>query len=188
MLLLYPVKLTFGLLRNLHRGVWPRRFHRVLWVTPFVFGGCNPNEGDLFNITASLADTTCGTGVVDAEDSWDFQVRLSLDGETLTWYDVDTAETSQGTLSDGKFSVSAGNSYIVTDATEVSVGCSVRRHDKFSGDATLDDAFEIEALKGTLVLDYSEATGYNCDALIGDADGFEDLPCEIEYSFVAKPD
>jgi hypothetical protein len=182
------VKLALGRFRLLRRGVWPKRFYRATWVLPFVFGGCNPNEGELFNVTASLTDTTCGTGVLDADDHWDFQVRLALDGETLTWYDVDTADSSQGSLTDGEFSVSTGNTYVVTEATTVSVGCSVRRHDKFSGDASLDDAGAIETLKGTLVQDYSEATGYNCDALIGEADGFEDLPCEISYSFVASPD
>jgi hypothetical protein len=142
----------------------------------------------LFNVTAELTDTTCGTGVLDAEDSWEFQIRLTLDDSTLTWYDVETSNSSDGSLSDEEFSVSAGNNLVVTEASGTSVGCSVRRHDKYSGDATLDDEGAIEKLEGTLVFNYSAATGYNCDDLIGDSDGFEDLPCEIEYSFVARPD
>jgi hypothetical protein len=150
--------------------------------------GCNKNDGTLFNVTATLKDTTCGTGVIDANDSETFQIRLGLDDTTLSWYDVDTAKSSQGTLSDDEFSVSAGNTYAVTEPSAVSVGCSVRRHDKYSGDASLTDAGEIQKLEGAFVFEYSEATGYDCDTLIGVADGFEDLPCEIEYTFVARPD
>jgi hypothetical protein len=125
------------------------------------------------------------------DDSRSFQVRLTLDDSTLTWYDVDSGKSSEGTLSNEEFSVSAGNTYQVSEASETDVGCSLRRHDKYSGDATVssgDDENAIKKLSGTLVYTYKEATGYNCDSYIGESDGIEDLPCEVEYTFVAKPD
>lgn len=149
---------------------------------------CNQDDGTLFNVTAVLTETTCGSGVVNDDDSRDFQVRLTLDDKTLTWYDVESASSSEGTLNEERFSVSDGNTYGLTDASGGSVGCSVRRHDRYAGDATMTDDGEIERLEGTIVFKYSEATGYNCDALIGTSDGFEDLPCNVEYEFIAVPD
>jgi hypothetical protein len=47
---------------------------------------------------------------------------------------------------------------------------------------------DIKKLDGTILFEYSQATGYDCDALIGATDGFDDLPCEVEFEFVATPD
>lgn len=150
--------------------------------------GCEAQQGTLFKVEASLEDSTCGTGALDAEDNWDFEVRLEKDGSTLTWYDVDSGMTIVGSIDDGKFSVSDANNYVVTAASDYSVGCAVRRHDKYSGDASFDTSGGLTGLEGDMVFEYSQATGYDCDSMIGTTDGFEDLPCEIDYTFVAEPD
>ena len=160
------------------------------YFVPLVFAayGCgSTDEGKLFDVTATLADSTCGSGAVNAKDDWTFQVRLKKDSSTLTWYDVDSGTTTEGTISDGKFSVSAANNYVVTAGSDSSTGCTVRRHDSYSGDATLDKSSNLTKLEGDIVFKYSQATGYNCDSLIGTSDGFDDLPCEVDYTFVAIP-
>jgi hypothetical protein len=160
------------------------------YFVPLLFAayGCGSTaEGTLFKVTAALADSTCGSGAVNAKDDWTFQVRLKKDGSTLTWYDVESGTTTEGNVSDGKFSVSAVNNYVVTAGSDSSTGCTVRRHDNYSGDATLDSSSNLTKLEGDIVFKYSQATGYNCDSLIGTTDGFDDLPCEVDYTFVANP-
>lgn len=150
--------------------------------------GCDgTSEGTLYNVSAALTTSTCGSGVADAADSWSFQVRLTRDGTTLTWDDVTTGITTQGTIGDGKFSVSDSNTYEVTAMSAGSAGCSVRRHVSYSGTTTIDKNDKLTELEGDIVFKYSQATGYNCDSLIGASDGFDDLPCEVDYTFVATP-
>jgi hypothetical protein len=64
----------------------------------------------------------------------------------------------------------------------------VRRHDSYSGTTTIDKNDKLTKLEGDIVFKYSQATGYNCDSLIGATDGFDDLPCEVDYTFAATPD
>jgi hypothetical protein len=138
-------------------------------------------QGKLFDVNARLSDSTCGSGAVDAKDSLSFQVRIERDDDTLTWQDVDTASTMQGSVDDDEaFVVAQSNAYVITNA------CSVRRHDRYTGNITSSGS-TITKLEGEIVFDHSQATGYDCDSLIGAADGFEDLPCEVDYTFTAKP-
>jgi hypothetical protein len=149
--------------------------------------GCqSADQGELFEVDATLASSTCGSGAVDPEDTWSFRVRLEREDNTLTWYDENTGSTLQGTINGDTFTIADVNVYTVTQGTVYVVGCSVRRHDHYSGTVTgSDDA--ITGLEGDLVLSYSQATGYDCDALIGAPDGFADLPCEVEYVLSAEP-
>jgi len=163
--------------------------HCAIIICLLAFLGCgSTNEGTLFKVNAALTDTTCGSGAVNAKDNWDFQVRLKKDDTSLTWYDVETGATTQGSINDGAFSVSDSNIYEVTVASAVSTGCSVRRHDNYSGDVTFDTEDDIAKLEGDIAFKYSQATGYTCDSLIGATDGFDDLPCEVDYTFVATPE
>lgn len=149
---------------------------------------CEQADGTLFNVTATLSESTCGTGAADAQDSWDFQIRLSKEDSTLTWVMVTQQTEAEGVIGDDTFSVSHAETVEVTPATQLALGCSVRRHDNYSGSVTLSKASVIEKLKGQLTFKYTEATGYDCDALIGTSDGFQDLPCEVTYDFTAVPD
>jgi len=155
----------------------------------FLLGLCSAcastDEGTLFKVTAALADSTCGTGAADAKDNWTFEIRLKKDNTTLTWYDVTNGTSTDGTISDDKFAVSDTNEYVVTSASATSVGCTVRRHDSYTGTATLDKTGTITKLEGDIVFKYSQVTGYYCDPLIGATEGFDDLPCEVDYTFAA---
>jgi len=152
-----------------------------------LFCGCAQTDGAIFRVQATLSKSTCGSGAVDASDSWNFKVRLHKDGSTLTWEDVDSGMSTQGVIGSDSFSVSAGSKYEVTASTEGSVGCSVRRHDNYSGSVSYDKSGDISKLDGVISFNYTLSTGYNCDALIGTANGFEDLPCEVDYKFEASP-
>lgn len=145
------------------------------------------DSGTLMAVSATLSDTTCGSGALAAEETWKFNVRVTIDGSSFKWYDVSSDTTTEGSIDDGEFAVSDANEYVISASNGISAGCTLRRRDKFSGTATLDTSKKPAKLSGTLVFKYSQATGYSCDALIGASNGFDDLPCEIDYSFSAKP-
>jgi hypothetical protein len=152
------------------------------------YAGCNPPSGDPFHVQATLSSETCGSGAVEPEDEWEFDIRLERDDSVLTWYDESSGTESRGRIDDDdEFSVSESGSYTLTEATTTSNGCTVRRHVRYSGDIDFDGESEIQSLDGTIVLEYSEATGYDCDELIGSSDGFDDLPCKVTYEFTADP-
>jgi len=157
-------------------------------MTPLLVLGCGTtNEGTLFRVSAALADNACGSGAIQVDDDWSFKVRLKKDDTTLTWYDVETGTSTEGSTSDGKFSVADTNTFVVTAATLSSVGCTVRRHDAYTGDVTLDSSGNLAKLEGDIMFKYTQGTGYDCDPLIGATNGFDDLPCEVDYTFIATP-
>ncbi len=139
-------------------------------------------KSGVFQVTATLADNTCGNGALTAEESWDWRVTLSVTGDTLTWTDENGAELT-GTLDQQSFSVSATETYGLTAADETTQGCTVRRHERYAG--TVDTSgSELRDLEGDAVFTYTEATGADCGDLVGADDGFDTLPCKVSYSFV----
>lgn len=141
-----------------------------------------PTESSqVFNVSATLVSTTCGTGAVDAEDSISFQVSLARDDDELTWYDIDSGIQMDGIIVGEDVTVSGSQDF------EVSEECSVRRRDTY--DVTLTGTGNsIEQVDGDITYTFSQVSGTDCDSLIGDSDGFDDLPCKIKYEFVAVPD
>lgn len=148
--------------------------------------GCETsNSGTLFNVTTTLSSTNCGAAVT-VEDTEDFQVRLTLSDDELKWYEVDTGDTIQGSVSDDDFTLAKVENFQLTEASGADPGCTVRRHDSYTGVLTKSGS-SITKASGDVVSGYTEATNYSCDSLIGVSGGFADLPCQVEYSFVATP-
>lgn len=155
---------------------------------PSLLVACTGVEtGTLMAVSATLSDTTCGSGALAADETWKFNVRVTIEDSTFKWYDVSSDTTTEGSIDDGEFAVSDASDYVITTSNGITAGCTLRRRDKFSGAATVDASKKPTKLSGTLVFKYSQATGYSCDALIGASNGIDDLPCEIDYSFSAKP-
>jgi hypothetical protein len=158
--------------------VWP--------VLAVVICGCQTSDrGDLFNATTELVSSSCGP-VVEVEDTETFQIRLTKDDDVLKWYSVETGDTMQGSVDEDELLLASVESIVLTEADATGPGCQVRRHDAYSGTISASSN-KITKAEGTVVSSYTQMTGFNCDALIGTADGFTDLPCEIRYNFVATP-
>lgn len=148
--------------------------------------GCQTSSGGtLFNVTATLATSSCGAAVT-VSASEEFQVRITQSDDTLTWYDLDTGDSTQGSISSNAFTLARIDVFQITAASAESAGCSVRRHDSYSGTLTKSGQ-NITKIEADVDSNYTEASGYFCDALIGSKDGFSDLPCEVKYSLVGTP-
>jgi hypothetical protein len=150
-----------------------------------VFGCNTSNSGTLFDVTTTLSSTTCGAAV-EVEDSEEFQVRLTFSDDTLKWYEVDTGDSIEGSVSDDEFTLAEVQIIELTEPSGTDPGCSVRRHDSYTGTLTTSGD-SITKAKGEVISSYTEASDYACDPLIGVSGGFSDLPCEINYTFVATP-
>jgi hypothetical protein len=158
----------------------------LLALALFGSAGCETNSGGtLFNVIASLSSSTCGAAVT-VKESEEFQVRVTESDGTLTWYDSETGDTMQGSITNEAFTLAKVNVYSVTSSAVESTGCAVRRHDAYAGTITKSGT-SMTKLTATVDSTYEEATGYNCDSLIGADGGFTDLPCEIKYSLVGTP-
>lgn len=160
----------------------------VSWFLALVAApGCQGiSSGTYFDVEATLEDASCGS-VVEAPDSWSFQVRLKRTDDELSWYDVDTRTSLSGSIdADEELTLTNSLTIAVTDGTDTAVGCTVRRRDRYEG-AITGAGNTISAIDGELTFTYSEESGYDCAALIGASGGFDELPCELDYSFVATP-
>lgn len=149
--------------------------------------GCeSSNSGTLFNVTTTLSSSTCGAAVT-VEDNEVFQVRLTLADDELKWYEVDTGDSIQGSVSSDEFTLAKVEVIQLTQVSGIDPGCTVRRHDSYTGTLTTSNSTTITKAAGEVASNYTEATGYACDALIGVSDGFSDLPCAVNYTFAATP-
>ncbi|HEY5958221.1 MAG TPA: hypothetical protein VIV60_16770 [Polyangiaceae bacterium] len=146
--------------------------------------GCHTasESGELFDVKSTFVSSSCGAAV-DIDDGETFQVRLTYADDSLTWYELDTGETTQGSISDNAFTLAEVTGYQMTAATGYDPGCAVRRHDAYSGTFT-KTAERVSRFAATVVSNYSEASGYTCDSLIGVSGGFTDLPCTVNYTLV----
>lgn len=149
--------------------------------------GCEfPQGSQLYDVTATLNDSTCGTGVVDAEDSLSFEVQIERDDDSLMWDDSNNGAQLEGAIDDDDFVLATSSQFEVTASEGGAAGCSVVRRDRYEG--TIEGSGDtIDRIEGEVTYTFSQATGYDCDDLIGVTNGFEDLPCTVTYTFVALP-
>lgn len=152
----------------------------------FLIGCDYTSEADTFDVTATLSDTTCGTGALDAEETWEFQIKMQRDGDALVIEDIENAIQMEGSIEDEEFTLSTSDTFVVTEGTSDSAGCSVHRRDQYTGEIE-SVGNEISRVEGEILYTFSQATGYDCEVLVGATNGFDDLPCKIEYTFVATP-
>jgi hypothetical protein len=148
--------------------------------------GCEyPQGSQEYDVTATLYSSTCGTGAVDADDNLSFQVEIERDDDILTWDDGDNDSVIEVTIDDEEFVLAASSTYVIT-ATDGTTSCAVVRRDRYEG--SIDGSGDyIDKIEGELTYTFSQATGYDCDDLIGATNGFDDLPCTVTYTFVASP-
>lgn len=148
-------------------------------------GGCQQN-GDAveLKVTATLVSSTCGAAV-ELEDTEEFEVTLTREDDVLTWYSQDTGTEMEGSVdSDNQITLATTSTFQVTEPSAVASGCSVRRHDAYSGTLKESSSDAITGFEVEVLSTYTEATNYSCDALIGAQGGFTDLPCEVNYELV----
>ena len=136
-----------------------------------------------FEVAASLEESTCGDGALAAPRDWEFEVQLSRDRGYLFWLNGE-APIEGKVDSDGEFSIESGSRYKLTEEDPISPGCTVLRADLAEG--VLPEGDEPTSFSGTLRYDYTVENGKDCSTLIGIPEGFQALPCRVEYEFEAE--
>jgi len=137
------------------------------------------SPGDLigfFSVTGKLADDSCGAESLNAPAKWDFNVKLSREGETLYW--LNGREAIVGDINrKGAFSFETHLDLPMSEPHGAVKGCTVVRGDSASGSLVSDDT-----LSGTLTYAYDAKPGSDCSALPLGADGLPlALPCALSY-------
>jgi hypothetical protein len=158
----------------------------------FVAIGCSGNKdpkipGDelgTYQVVANLDSSTCGPGALGAKDVWEFDVKLSRDGDALYW--LNGAEAISGSVaSDGvSFAFETRVDVQAIEPGKGQTGCVISRID--SGSGTLSSSsLEVSSFDGLLRYGFQPTSGSDCAPLLGVEGGFYALPCEMSYRLSA---
>lgn len=136
-----------------------------------------------FHVVGRMDVSSCGPGALGSKDVWEFDVKLSRDGDDLYW--LNGQEPIYGRIAaDGvTFSVES-QSAITTRAPKGALpGCTVIRRDLASG--VLQGGAAVSGFAGDLRYGYAPTADSDCTDLVGVDGGFSQLPCEIGYDMTA---
>ena len=142
-----------------------------------------------FDVSAELAENTCGDGAMGAEPEWDFTVQLRKDPPYLYW--VNGAELIQGRLEpDGSFDVVSEGLHDLTGEPGITQECMIVRTDRAAGlleEHSDEGSDAVSSFEGSLSYSYVPTVESDCAALASLEGGFEQLPCAIRYHMTGTP-
>ena len=137
-----------------------------------------------FHVVGTMDSSTCGPGALGSSDVWEFDVKLSRDGNDLYW--LNGQEPIYGRIAaDGvTFAFDTRVAVPTVDPSPGYPGCVVVRTDTASG--KLDSATgEVTQFAGLLRFGYTAQAGGDCTPVVGVEGGFSALPCEMGYDLAA---
>lgn len=157
------------------------------------FGTDSPHEPGAalgtFHVTAKMTANDCGDGALGAPLSWEFDVKLAWEDDSLFWNSG--GEVLVGTLSeDGQaFEIGAGVVMNMRDESNpedlAKAPCSVVRQDTAVGTLTREGA-AVSAFAGTLSYAFAPTADSQCaDLVTSETPTFASLPCSMRYAFEA---
>jgi hypothetical protein len=159
-------------------------------------GGCGPvaEGGDAhvpgeylgaYAVDATLEQSTCGAGALNAPNLWQFEVRLSQYESSLYW--LNGAEAIHGRLAaDGStFSFETKVRVEVQPSKPGFAGCTIFRLDRAKGKLE-HGADDVAGFSGEIGFGYAPEAGSDCGGVVGVAGGFATLPCELSYTMQAE--
>ncbi len=138
----------------------------------------------MFKVAAKLDTNTCGAGALDAPITWDFNIRLSRDGEFIYWDKNGEVVTGQLSADKRTFSFDTTVALNMRDANSDPFlpPCTVERRDRSDGQIAEGDA----SFSGTLSYDFTPTVGSDCaDLVFGEAPVFIAIPCAMTYKLTA---
>jgi len=155
--------------------------------------GCNFGRDDAkvpgdelgsYRVVATLESSSCGPGALGSKDLWEFDVKLSRDGNDLYW--LNGKEVIPGTIAsdDISFAFDSGVVVPVIPPGKGELGCSIKRTDTASGRLS-SSSTDVTTFKGTMRYGFQPLQGGDCQGLIGVEGGFYALPCEMNYGMNA---
>ena len=143
------------------------------------------DELGVFQVVGKLDSSTCGPGALGSSDVWEFEVKLSRDDRDLYWLNGKTAIHGQIASDERTFAFDTRVEIEAAKPGPGSPGCVIQRSDSASGE--LDSAgADVQSFEGLLRFGFSPKAGGDCSPLIGVAEGFAALPCEMSYRLDGK--
>jgi hypothetical protein len=136
-----------------------------------------------FHVVGRMDVSSCGPGALGSKDVWEFDVKLSRDGDDLYW--LNGKEPVYGRIAaDGvTFSFDSQSAITTRAAKGAMPGCTVIRRDLASG--VLQGGADVSGFSGDLRFGYAPTPESDCTDLVGVDGGFAQLPCEIGYEMTA---
>lgn len=133
-----------------------------------------------YRVLAALEDSTCGDGLAQAPESWEFEVKLSRQGDNLYW--LNGREVIAGVVgSRGSFSFATS---VITEISPASGGrepCRILRADLAEG--TLEgEGVDVPGFRGSLTYQFGADPEGDCRRWVDVPEGFTALPCTVVYA------
>ncbi len=131
-----------------------------------------------FRVDATLDSSSCGVGALGSTEHWEFDVKLSRDGDALYW--LNGKEAIVGSMQDElSFEFDTHVAVPAIPPGKGQIGCTVSRGDRAEG--KLSSAEQASEFQGKLEYTFNPMEGSDCTPLIGVEGGFSTLPCEMSY-------
>jgi hypothetical protein len=157
-----------------------------------IFGNKDPhqpgNDLGMFRATASLLQSSCGSGALGSPSSWQFDVKLSRGDRVLFWHNG--AEVISGSLAEDGVTFAFDAGIVMDMRTEEDLGwppCSVARRDHAEGTLAAAEAdTSVDSFSAQLSYEFKPTQDSECaDLVTGETPVFAALPCAIIYQVSA---
>jgi hypothetical protein len=133
-----------------------------------------------FHVIGQLESSSCGPGALGSSDLWEFDVRLSRDGNDLYW--LNGAEAIPGRIAaDGvSFAFDSRVAVDVIPAGKGHPGCMIVRSDTAQGELS-SPGIDVVSFTGRMRFGYAPSAASDCSSVVGVDGGFAILPCDMSY-------
>jgi hypothetical protein len=139
-----------------------------------------------YHVVGHLTDSTCGPGALGSTSLWDFDVKLSRDGNVLYWLNGQDAIPGEIATDGTSFGFQTTVTVQAQAAGQGQAGCSVTRTDSAQGELDVEGQTDVPAFTGTLDFGYAADAAADCSSLVGVQGGLATLPCDMSYSLSAQ--
>lgn len=160
----------------------------LIALVPLGCSGKNPkipgNELGTYHVIGHLDTSTCGPGALGSTDLWEFDVKLSRDGQDLYWLNGQDVVPGRIAADGVSFAFDSRSVIQAEKPGQGKPGCTIVRTDTASG-SLHDPASGVTGFDGLMRFGYTTDPTSDCSALVGVPGGFEGLPCEMSYKVSA---
>jgi hypothetical protein len=133
-----------------------------------------------FHVIAALETSTCGPGALGSTDLWEFDVKLSRDGNDLYWLNGEEAIPGRIAADGTSFAFDTRAVVQAVPAGKGNPGCAIVRTDTANG-ALSSTTTDVASFTGRMRFGYMPQAGSDCTPVVGVEGGFAFLPCEMSY-------
>lgn len=139
-----------------------------------------------YHVVGHLTESSCGPGALGSTDLWEFDVKLSRQGNALYWLNGHDVVAGQIAADGVSFGFQTTVSVQAEAAGKGRPGCSVVRTDSAQGKLDAQSNTDVPAFNGTLSFGYEADPSSDCSDLVGVPGGFAGLPCSMSYALSAQ--